>query len=332
MTDLNELVGFVLGPFERLVSPQGSLYWLYLVSTSAIAALLYFVARHKRDSSPNITEALEFLFPRRIYQHPSATLDFRFFALNTLLFGSLIAPMLLSSLTVARGTAGVLVEIFGVPDEPLIAGFVAQIAATGGVVIAADLGFYVSHYLQHKVPILWEFHKVHHSAEVLHPIAAFRAHPVDQVIDTLLMGSMTGLILGVSAYSFGTSTGLVTVVGMNAFVFLFNLAGAHLRHSHIWLSYGARLEHIFVSPALHQIHHSFATRHLDKNLGAMLSIWDRLMGTLYVPRGEEHLTFGLVEGEHRNYTSIGRLYVVPLQKCAQLFLRTFRTEADDEPG
>jgi sterol desaturase/sphingolipid hydroxylase (fatty acid hydroxylase superfamily) len=50
----------------------------------------------------------------------------------------------------------------------------------------------------------------------------------------------------------------------------------------------------------------------------MLSIWDRLMGTLYVPRGQEDLTFGLVEGEHRDYTSVVGLYLVPLQKSMRL--------------
>ena len=324
MPSLTELIDFAISPFEHLVSSEGSLYWLYLLSSAAIGVSAYFAARHKRDGSTNIRNVLAFLFPERVYQHPSAKLDFRFFVLNTLLFGGLIAPMLLSSLTVARGTVGALVALFGVPDEPLMAGAVAQIGVTVAVVVAADLGFYVSHYLQHKVPVLWEFHKVHHSAEVLHPITAFRVHPVDQVLDTVLMGSMTGIVLGGSAYCFGTSTGLVTVVGMNAFVFLFNLAGAHLRHSHIWLSYGAKLDHIFVSPAMHQIHYSLAPRHLDKNIGGMLSIWDWLLGTLYVPKGEEHLAFGLVAGEHRNYTSISRLYVVPLLKCGRLSLRPFR--------
>lgn len=331
MVDADDLIGFALGPFERLITPQGSLYWLYLVSASAIALFLHLSARPGPEL-PSLGRALAFLFPGGIYRHPSAKLDFKFFVLNTFLFGVFIAPLLLSSLTVSRATVGVLVNLFGVPEEPIADGVAAGIAATAAVVVAADLGFYVSHYLQHKVPFLWEFHKVHHSAEVLHPITAFRAHPVDQVLDTVLMGAMTGLVLGVAAYGFGTSTGLVTLVGMNAFVFLFNVAGSHLRHSHIWLSYGPRLERIFVSPALHQIHHSFAARHLDRNLGGILSIWDRLMGTLYLPRTQENLTFGLVAGEHSDYSSVVRLYLVPLQKSARLRLRTFRRKTDGGAG
>ena len=58
------------------------------------------------------------------------------------------------------------------------------------------------------MPFLWEFHKVHHSAEVLNPITGFRSHPVDQVLDAVVMGAMTGLALGPSASGFGPRPGL----------------------------------------------------------------------------------------------------------------------------
>jgi len=328
MIDADRLLGFILAPFRQMISPQGNLYWLYLASAAIIAVLIYWSPG--RDPRPHLRGALAFLFPRRIYRHPSARLDFKFFLVNTLLYGACVAPLLLSSLSVAHGTLSALVHLFGVPEAPMLDGLAVQIAVTAAAVIAADFGFYVSHYLSHKVPLLWEFHKVHHSAEVLHPITDFRAHPVDRVLDAVLMGAMTGLVLGLSAYGFGTSTGLVTVIGMNVFVFVFNIAGAHLRHSHIWLSYGPRLEGIFVSPALHQIHHSLAERHLDKNLGGIFSIWDRLMGTLYVPRAREELTFGLAAGEHRDYTSVARLYLVPFAKCARRCLRALRRRTHRE--
>ena len=320
MIDANELIGFFVAPFERLISHQGGLYWLYLVTAAGIALIIYLTPG-RAPGPPSLRGSLAFLFPAQIYRHASSKLDFKFFLLNTLLFGAFLAPLLLSSLTVAHATVSALVDWFGIPEEPMLAGVTAQIAATAAVLVAADFGFYVSHYLLHKVPVLWEFHKVHHSAEVLNPITGFRSHPVDQVLDAVLMGAMTGLALGASAYGFGTSTGLVTVVGMNAFVFVFNAAGAHLRHSHIWLSYGPRLEGMFVSPAMHQIHHSFAERHLDKNLGGVFSIWDRIMGTLYVPRGREQLEFGLKAGEHSEYRSMTRLYLLPVWKSALVCLR-----------
>ena len=326
---LRELIDFFLSELSRVTTPADSLFWLYLISAAVIA--LAFHALTRRELGPlSLRRAAAFLFPQQIYQHPSAKLDFRFFLLNTFLYGLLVAPLLLSSVGVARATVGMLVEIFGIPGAPILSGVAAQTLMTAAAAMSADLGFYASHYLQHKVPFLWEFHKVHHSAEVLHPITGFRAHPVDNALDAILIGSMTGLVLGISSYAFGTSTGIITVGGVNALVFLFNVVGLHLRHSHVWLSYGPRLERFFISPALHQIHHSLATQHLDKNLGGILSIWDRLMGTLYVPQAKEDLTFGLVEGEHRDYTSVARLYLVPLQKIMRLCLRAVLPRGDDD--
>ena len=63
-------------------------------------------------------------------------------------------------------------------------------AAYGGAIfLAADFGFFFGHYLGHKVPLLWEFHKVHHSAEVLSPLTNYRFHPLDRVLLGLCIGS-----------------------------------------------------------------------------------------------------------------------------------------------
>ena len=264
---------------------------------------------------------MDFLFPPAIYRHPSARLDFKFFLVNTVFYGVFVAPMIVTSVTVARFAVRELTTRFGVLAVPLADGMTAAAVATVLIFVAADLGFYVSHYLQHKVPILWEFHKVHHSAEALTPITAFRSHPIDQALDAICMGTMTGLAIGCSTYCFGASIGRILLLGTNLFVFIFNITGAHLRHSHLWLSYGARFSRIFVSPAMHQIHHSRATRHIDRNLGGCLAIWDRLMGTLYVPRAREEMSFGLAAEPHQEYSSLSRLYFLPLLRASKILFR-----------
>jgi sterol desaturase/sphingolipid hydroxylase (fatty acid hydroxylase superfamily) len=57
--------------------------------------------------------------------------------------------------------------------------------------------------------------------------------------------------------------------------------------------------------------------HVDKNYGGMLTIWDWLTGTLYVPRDDETLTFVLADGEHRDYRSVRDLYLLPFVKNAR---------------
>jgi sterol desaturase/sphingolipid hydroxylase (fatty acid hydroxylase superfamily) len=299
-------------PYSRLLSPQGNLFWLYLLSSTAIAVGVY-LAENPDPKPRSLRRGLAFIFPVSIYRHRSAILDFKYFAFNTLVYGLFIAPVLLTSQTVAKLTISAMVSAFGVPDEPLVTGALAAVGSTVLLVIAADLGFFISHYLQHKVPVLWAFHAVHHSAEVLHPLTGFRSHPVDQALDALLIAMATGISVGVAGYFVGVSTGPVTVLGVNMFAFLTGVAGTHLRHSHVWLSYGRWPSHLFVSPAMHQIHHSAEPGHLDRNLGGVFAIWDWMAGTLHVPEGRERITLGLRNAEQYKYRSVADLYLLPLR-------------------
>jgi len=108
---------------------------------------------------------------------------------------------------------------------------------------------------------------------------------------------------------------------MNLVLFLFYFAGYNLRHSHIPLYYPDRLSRILISPAQHQVHHSNAPRHFDRNMGFMFAIWDRMAGTLYVPRRDEVLEFGLARGEEREFDSLARLYFLPVWKLYRLARR-----------
>lgn len=83
------------------------------------------------------------------------------------------------------------------------------------------------------------------------------------------------------------------IAGINLCIVLANAALAALHHSHVWLSYGPVLEHVFISPAQHQVHHSIDPRHHNRNFGNSLALWDWLFGTLYVIREREEITFGL---------------------------------------
>ena len=183
-----------------------------------------------------------------------------------------------------------------------------------GSILVFDFGFYLQHYLMHKISFLWEFHKVHHSAEVMTPLTFFRVHPVDWLSMSLVYGLLVGGFQGTYKYFIPYEASLVKIMGFNIITFAFYFMGIHLRHSHIWISYGQILSRIFISPAQHQIHHSLAPRHFDKNLGAIFSLWDWLFGTLYVPKKKEDIQFGLSRGEHKEFSSLWSLYFLPFQK------------------
>jgi sterol desaturase/sphingolipid hydroxylase (fatty acid hydroxylase superfamily) len=315
MPSWSDFIQTITEPFARMMSLESGIHWIPL-SGAVVIALLVYAFRGSREGSTGVRGFIAFCFPARVYSTASAALDFKYLVVNTLVYGIFIAPMVLTSAGAAQVTVNVLVAAFGIPETPVSPGLVTDIAMTVGIVVAADLGFFVSHYLQHRVSFLWEFHKVHHSAEVLHPVTAYRSHPVDEAIKMTIVVGGIGVFLGLSAYLIGQPVEGFTVLGINVLILLFSIAGSHLRHSHVWLSYGP-LDGVFVSPAMHQIHHSSETRHADKNLGGMFTIWDRLAGTLYLPHGKEEFPLGLHLDEHREYTSVLRLYILPFTKVAR---------------
>ena len=103
------------------------------------------------------------------------------------------------------------------------------------------------------------------------------------------------------------------VLGANVFVFIFNIMGANLRHSHVWWGWGQRIEQWFISPAQHQIHHSDNAIHFDRNLGSALAIWDRLFGTLVLSQHAGRITFGL-GADACDHTSLSKLYLTPFKQ------------------
>ena len=69
---------------------------------------------------------------------------------------------------------------------------------------------------------------------------------------------------------------------------------------------------------MHQLHHSAARRHRDRNMGFALSIWDQLFGTAYLPAEREHLRLGLGEDANGVDQDDGRWH-----RLSALYFRPF---------
>lgn len=313
---VEQVVQIASGVVGLLNTPSVSVYWLYLVSAAVLATAVY-IRVYRRGAT--LRGWLGFVFPRRIIAHRSTRNDAALFVLNTLLHSFVfVVPLQTLSTTLASAVWQGLYQL--VPLSEPLEGPGLWASVTVGLFVVADLAFFVSHVLLHRIPWLWELHKVHHSAPVLTPLSVFRRHPGDILFDGVVGGVAMGVAYGVIGWLAGSVITGHEILGVNALLFGTLLIGFNLQHSHVWMTWGP-LERLLISPAAHHIHHSNAPQHHDRNFGNMLSVWDRLMRT-YVspPRARLGLEFGL-GAENEDYRSVWRLYVVPV---VRIFVRNDR--------
>lgn len=299
-----------LTPFGALLDAGHAFFLPAVISSLAVAALLYRVRRPAGGLAA-------FLFPARLYRTPAFRVDLGFALLNQSFYLVLVTAFALGTDTVA-GALAALFARQGPLGHPLPFGPAALTAFAIAMFLARDLGVFVAHTLQHRVPLLWAFHKVHHTATALTPLSALRAHPVDDIGTQAVVACLGGSVAAGFRLVFGEAVTSGTVVSASLLVLGFHMAGHHLRHSHVWLSYGPLFGRLLVSPAHHQVHHSRAPRHWNRNLGQFLAIWDWMCGTLYLPgREPEALECGVSEAEDARFDSVPRLYLLPFADAAR---------------
>ncbi|MCB9235495.1 MAG: sterol desaturase family protein [Bacteroidia bacterium] len=151
------------------------------------------------------------------------------------------------------------------------------------VVILSDFLIYWGHRLQHRVPFLWRFHKVHHSAKHLDWLAAHREHPIDSIY-TIGLINLPAFVLGFP---------LETIAGFIAFRGIW----AIYIHSNVRLNLGP-LRMLIGAPELHHWHHD-----LDRMAGNYANIsplMDIIFGTYKCP-DHEPAAFGIHEETPSTY-------------------------------
>lgn len=310
--------------------PTNRWFAFYLFVSLVIASCVFVVEARRR---PELYRAgiLQFLFPRRVYAHRSAIADYWFFAVNKLLFVFAFGALIAVSSTTAQFAGALLVKFASPPGLGAPTWFVVPFTTLAWA-LAMDFGLWLGHYLLHKVPILWEFHKVHHSAEVLTPLTAGRTHPIDDALTIIFAGFFGGVGLELCRFLFGPDAVMLGLFQLNILLVLFYFFGFHLRHSHIWLPYKGVWGKLLISPAHHQVHHSSAERHWDKNLGFIFAVWDWMFGTLYPVDEREAFETGMNGREESEYHSVLAMYFLPFLKIwrgrSPFRGPTVRTEAD----
>lgn len=323
MGDFESLQQYLIDPLlQQLTSIfdlNGRLGLLFLAISYAVAFALFRV-RKKRG----LTDAgsfWQFIGGGRVYWHPSARLDYRYYFVRGVLKVVLVVPIiaLVDPYILRSGDyIAFFTNLWGA--RPRLGESLSLSLLYGlGVFVISDFAGYWVHRAFH-CGWLWEFHKVHHSAPVMVPLTASRVHFLEKIVGRLVELFLLGAYAGMFWYACGGEIDRYTLFGVTYLVFMFNGLASNLRHSHVWLSFGPRIEHVLNSPAQHQIHHSDAPRHFHKNFGTNLSLWDWMFGTLYVTSSKpEDIRFGTAEQDSHRYLTLYSLIVLPfvdsLRKC-----------------
>ncbi len=168
-------------------------------------------------------------------------------------------------------------------------------------VVAMDWVVYYQHRAFHAIPLLWKFHRTHHTDLEVDVTTGLRFHPGEMLV-SMLVKSFFVALLGAPPWG--------------AFLFEALLNAATLfSHSNVrmpgWLDSTLRL--LWVTPDMHRVHHSALPAETNSNFGFNLSIWDRLLMTYRAQpkEGHEKMTVGLDVFNGEKYLPLGKLLEQP---------------------
>ncbi|MEI6864656.1 sterol desaturase family protein [Flavicella sp.] len=307
--EYKEIIEFLQEGIQLVIkyisSPAKRTYTLYLLTSLLLAFYVYY--KYKRKES-----FFNYILNKKVWLSKSAFIDYYFIIFNSFFKLLLIAPFLLFGLKLAFNTNDFLLSQFGYPTISLTT-TQTVILFTISLSLFNDFSTYLVHLLYHKIPFLWEFHKIHHSATSMNPFTQYRLHPIELLLNNVKGILVFGLTTGVFDYFSEHQISKWTYLGVNVFSFLFYSWGANLRHSHVRLKYFNFLEYLLISPVQHQIHHSDKPEHFDKNLGSRLAIWDWMFGTLIRSKQIKKINFGLGNQDNKNYTSFSKNLFMPFK-------------------
>ena len=179
-----------------------------------------------------------------------------------------------------------------------------------GFTMVSDFSVYLIHRFHHQSKVFWPIHALHHSAEVMTPFTLFRKHPLWNSLAGLASKIFTGIFQGIFLFVFYGNPSFEILFGLNTIHVIYNFFGSNLRHSHVWLPWGKPLSYVFISPAMHQVHHN--PIRMTKNYGEIFAIWDWLWGSLYIPEQKEEFAIGIGVDQENPHSTVAKAYYIPV--------------------
>jgi sterol desaturase/sphingolipid hydroxylase (fatty acid hydroxylase superfamily) len=219
--------------------------------------------------------------------------------------------------------------------RPVVSGLIGAAADTGGIVgflplpaaarfvagfLLMDLAFYWWHRANHRWPFLWRFHNVHHIDPELDVSTSFRFHWGEVALSTGFRVLQVSL-LGVTAPIYA------------AYELAFQLNTLfHHSNARLPLPLERGLNRLLVTPRMHGIHHSQVRRESDSNFSVVLSLWDRLHGTIRLNVPQAAITIGVpaytLPGDDRLWLALA----LPFRRQRDYWRRPDGTPVERDPA
>jgi sterol desaturase/sphingolipid hydroxylase (fatty acid hydroxylase superfamily) len=156
----------------------------------------------------------------------------------------------------------------------------------GAIMILTDLMQYAVHRAFHRVPWLWGFHAIHHSARRMDWMASARMH----FLEIIALRGATAIPMVVLGFGADAMVGYIFVVYLySTFV-----------HANLGWRFGS-LEKVLVTPRFHHWHHGLEREAVDVNFAVHFPLIDRLFGTHHLPEGRWPSGYGIPAPVPRGY-------------------------------
>jgi len=169
-------------------------------------------------------------------------------------------------------------------------------------IVLLDLWIYWWHRVNHRLPLLWRFHKVHHLDQWLDVTSAVRFHFGEVILSALVRGVVI-VCLGMP---------LSSVILFETLVLL--SAGFHHSNLRLPVKFEWALSQIIITPSIHWIHHHVTQQDTDSNYGALFSFWDRFFGSKSQSVRTADMVIGL---DQRNDKKFLQLLLEPFRRSGR---------------
>lgn len=299
--------------------------WMWGLPLFAAVVAISCMLSQKRSGKMSWRQMFGAIFPPDLHRHATARVD-RWNAIILFAVGfPLVGLFALNGLAVASNIAGMMTQHFGATGQVVHAAWLTVLIQFGVFFLATDFAGYWVHYWCHTNTFLWTLHKPHHTAETLTPWTLYRQHPIEFFVLNAIPSVFGGLVTGAALYATGTAIhpGTMACVGIMSYVLFFVVD--FLSHAHIPVSYGW-FDRIVLAPVMHNVHHSMELEHRDKNNAVVLTLWDWMFGTLYLPKKDEKWRWGVNEeefGSANPHNTLRGFYGEPFVAAGRTIVQAF---------